>query len=73
MQVYIIIVCVLIVLNVIVIAIALRLGKKNRIADGIDDDFYNEDGDHIYYDRKLIRYKKHQRSAATKSKNNIKK
>ena len=23
-----------------------------------DSDLYNEDGDHIYYDRKLIQYKK---------------
>ncbi len=65
MKVYLIIVCVFVVLNVIVIAIALHLGRKNRIADGVDKDLYNEDGDHIYYDRKLIRHKQRQQNTTT--------
>lgn len=49
-----IVVGLLIFLNVIVISIAVKCAHK------VDDDFefINEDGDHIYYDRKLIAYKK---------------
>ncbi len=51
-----VVVGVLVLLNIIVIVVAVRN------AHTVDDDFdlYNEDGDHIYYDRKLIRYKQQQ-------------
>ncbi len=54
-EIYYTIIGVLAVLNVIVIYVALKLSKNIP-----DDDFYDEDGDHIYYDRKLIRHKKNQ-------------
>ncbi len=44
----------LVVLNIIVIKLALKYGTLPP-----DDlDLYNEDCDHIYYDRKLIKHKK---------------
>lgn len=48
-----IVVAMLLVLNFIVIYISVKCSHK------VDDDFefYDEDGDHIYYDRKLIRHK----------------
>lgn len=49
---------VLIVLNIIVITIAVKCA--HRVPD--DFEFYDDDGDHIYYDRKLIRHKKQQRN-----------
>ena len=48
---------ILIVLNIIVITIAVKCA--HRVPD--DFDLYNEDGDHIYYDRKLIKHKKEQK------------
>lgn len=35
---------------------------KNRNIDPSNNEYYNEDGDHIYYDRKLIRSKQQQNS-----------
>lgn len=49
---------VLIVLNIIVITITVKCA--HRVPD--DFEFYDDDGDHIYYDRKLIRHKKQQRN-----------
>lgn len=66
----IIVVCVLITLNVLIVALALYYGKMNRQADGVYDNYYNEEGDHIYYDRELIRHKQQQQqqqSATTKN------
>ncbi len=48
-----IVIGVLILLNISVIIVAVRCAHP--LPD--DFEFYNEDGDHIYYDRKLIRYK----------------
>ena len=48
-----IVIVVLIVLNIIVIYVAMN--SAHSLPD--DFDMYNEDGDHIYYDRKLIRHK----------------
>ncbi|MFR9543646.1 MAG: hypothetical protein SNH27_16560 [Rikenellaceae bacterium] len=49
-----IVIGVLLMLNIIIIAIAVKCA--HRLPD--DFEFYDEDGDHIYYDRKLIRDKK---------------
>ncbi len=48
-----IVIAALVVLNFIMIYISVKCSYK------VDDDFefYDEDGDHIYYDRKLIRHK----------------
>ena len=35
---------------------------KNRNIGPNNGEYYNEDGDHIYYDRKLIRSKQQQNS-----------
>ena len=50
---YYVVIAVLIVLNIIVIFIVMN--GAHRVPD--DPDMYNEDGDHIYYDRKVIRHK----------------
>ena len=52
---------VLVVLNIIVISIYLSLGEDMK--DDIDTEdpnarYYDENGNHIYYDRKLISYQK---------------
>ncbi|MFI3306850.1 MAG: hypothetical protein R3Y68_10155 [Rikenellaceae bacterium] len=38
-----------------IIALFVSVKRSYRVDD--DFEFYDEDGDHIYYDRKLIRYK----------------
>ncbi|MFR9497788.1 MAG: hypothetical protein SNI05_05075 [Rikenellaceae bacterium] len=45
-----------------IVALLVSVKGSSRVDD--DFEFYNEDGDHIYYDRKLIRHK--QRCATTK-------
>ncbi|MFI3290067.1 MAG: hypothetical protein SNI70_12225 [Rikenellaceae bacterium] len=47
-----IIVGVLVILNVVMICIAVKCA--HRVPD--DFEFYDKDGNHIYYDRKLIRH-----------------
>ncbi len=49
-----IVIGVMLVLNAIMIFIAVKCA--HRVPD--DFEFYDEDGDHIYYDRKLIREKR---------------
>ena len=45
---------ILFVLNILLILFLCKFGCHSMD----DSDLYNEDGDHIYYDRKLIQYKK---------------
>lgn len=59
--IYYIVVGALVVLNIIVITIAVKCA--HRVPD--DFEFYDEEGDHIYYDRKLIRHKKQQNGKDT--------
>ena len=52
---------VLVVLNIIVISIYLSLGKDIQSDIDIEDTnarYYDENGNHIYYDRKLISHQK---------------
>jgi hypothetical protein len=52
---------VLVVLNIIVISIYLSLGKDIQSDIDIEDPnarYYDENGNHIYYDRKLISHQK---------------
>lgn len=49
-----IVIGVMLVLNAIMIFIAVKCA--HRVPD--DFEFYDDDGDHIYYDRKLIREKR---------------
>lgn len=52
---------VLVVLNIIVISIYLSLGEDMQDDRDIEDSnarYYDENGNHIYYDRKLISYQK---------------
>lgn len=51
MTAIIIMIAVLVVLNVVVITIYIRLGKQLPH----DAEYYDENGNHIYYDRKIIR------------------
>lgn len=53
-EIAIIIIGVLIVLNIIIICVAVKCA--HRVPD--DFEFYDDDGNHIYYDRKLIKHKK---------------
>lgn len=39
-----------------IIALLVSIKRSYRVDD--DFEFYDEDGDHIYYDREIIRYKK---------------
>lgn len=45
---------ILVVLNIVVIKIYLTLGKSLPPIPDDDADYYDKDGNHIYYDRKLI-------------------
>ncbi len=51
-----VVIALLIVLNIILICVSVKCAHK------VDDDFEfrDEDGDHIYYDRKLIRHKQNE-------------
>ena len=52
---------VLVVLNIIVISIYLSLGEDMQDDRDIKDPnarYYDENGNHIYYDRKLISFQK---------------
>ncbi|MFI3292815.1 MAG: hypothetical protein SNI70_04760 [Rikenellaceae bacterium] len=49
-----IVIGVMLVLNAIMIFVAVKCA--HRVPD--DFEFYDDDGDHIYYDRKLIREKR---------------
>ena len=52
---------VLVVLNIIVISIYLSLGKDIQSDIDIENPnarYYDENGNHIYYDRKMISYQK---------------
>lgn len=52
---------VLVVLNIIVISIYLSFGEDIHSDIDIEDPnarYYDENGNHIYYDRKLIAYQK---------------
>ncbi len=53
-----IIVILLLLLNAVVIFIAIKCAHR------VDDDFelFDENGDHIYYDRKLIRHKQSEKN-----------
>lgn len=56
-----VIIGVLVVLNIIVISIYLSLGEDMQDDRDIEDSnarYYDENGNHIYYDRKLISYQK---------------
>lgn len=58
-----VIIGVLVLLNIGVIALYLHLGSRLPQDDREDDDsrYYDENGNHVYYDRKLIaRLKKEQ-------------
>lgn len=50
-----ILIAVLVLFNIWIIRIYLRLGKRlPPIPDNDDAEYYDENGNHIYYDRKLI-------------------
>lgn len=50
-----ILIAVLVLFNIWIIRIYLRLGKRlSPIPDNDDEEYYDENGNHIYYDRKLI-------------------
>ena len=52
---------VLVVLNIIVISIYLSLGKdihSDIDIENLNARYYNENGNHIYYDKKLIAHQK---------------
>ena len=58
-----VIIGVLVLLNIGVIALYLHVGKRLMADEWEDDDrqYYDENGNHVYYDRKLIaRLKKEQ-------------
>jgi hypothetical protein len=46
---------------VVLLAILTYLFKHRDIGPS-NEEYYNEDGDHYYYDRKLIRYKQQHKS-----------
>lgn len=54
LNIYFLIVGVLVVLNICIIIVAVKCA--HTLPD--DADLYDEDGNHIYYDRKLIRENK---------------
>lgn len=47
--------------TVVLLAILTYLFKHRDIGPS-NEEHYNEDGDHYYYDRKLVRYKQQQQS-----------
>ncbi len=50
-----ILIAVLVLFNIWIIRIYLRLGKRlPPIPENDDAEYYDENGNHIYYDRKLI-------------------
>lgn len=49
-----IIIGILVLLNIWIIRIYLRLGKRLPSMPQDDAEYYDENGNHIYYDRKLI-------------------
>jgi predicted transcriptional regulator len=49
-----ILIAVLVLLNIWIIRIYLRLGKRLPPIPEDDAGYYDENGNHIYYDRKLI-------------------
>ena len=56
-----VVVGVLVVLNIVVTSIYLSLGKDIQSDIDIEDPnarYYDENGNHIYYDRKLISHQK---------------
>lgn len=54
MAAFIIFIAVLLLLNVAVIAIYIRLVKRLPPMPDSDAEYYDKNGNHIYYDRKLI-------------------
>jgi len=56
MTAIIILIAVLFVLNILVIGIYARLCK--RLPLDFDADYFDEDGNHIYYDRRIIATKR---------------
>lgn len=53
MTAIIILIAILLLLNVLIIMLYVRVCK--RLPSDFDADYYDENGNHIYYDRKLIR------------------
>lgn len=47
---------------IVIIILILVAISPDKSREANDEQFINEDGDHIYYDRKLIRHKKSQKN-----------
>ena len=53
---------ILCLLGIVVLLAILTYLFKHRDIGPSNEEHYNEDGDHYYYDRKLIRYKQQHKS-----------
>lgn len=62
-----ILVGILLLLNTLVVVLCLCLGKDLPSDDDDDRRYYDEDGNHIYYDRKLIAYLEREKEKENKS------
>lgn len=56
MKCFLIVVGALFLLDIVLIVIYLHLGKHAARTTDNDREYYDENGNHIYYDRKLIAY-----------------
>lgn len=62
-------------LSLLIVIVLFRLWRnpvpEDMTRDGDEDEesYYDENGDHIYYDRKLIAYKKRRKRRTLKTKN----
>ena len=54
---------ILCLLAIVVLLAILSFLFKHRDIGPDNSEYYNEDGDHYYYDRKLIRYKQRHKSS----------
>ena len=54
-------ICGIVGLMILILCLNIYLFKNRNIGPN-NGEYYNEDGDHIYYDRKLIRSKQQQNS-----------
>lgn len=61
-------------LSLLIVIVLFRLWRNPvpeespRDGDEDEESYYNENGDHIYYDRKLIAYKKRREAQGTQNK-----
>ena len=53
---------ILCLLGIVVLLATLTYLFKHRDIGPSNEEHYNEDGDHYYYDRKLVRYKQQRQS-----------